>query len=192
MLHRRHAAGVHLDQPIFADSLGGFRDPSNVRRALRRALSPVGSTARHELGQVLRSARLQAGPTRKQVVKKLGWPRTRLELIENSRIKIDRDMVVTLVKTYRINLDASPTLRDQVDRAAEPSPSDALTWIRSHTFRKTTATALDRRGQSARQIADHLGQAQVSITQDVYMGRRIHSPSAVHALDEEFAGLDLW
>jgi ribosome-binding protein aMBF1 (putative translation factor) len=93
MLRRCHAAGVHLDQAIFADSLGGFRDPSNVRRALRRALSPVGSTARHDLGQVLRSARLQAGLTLKQVVNKLGWPKTRLELIETGRIKIDRDMV---------------------------------------------------------------------------------------------------
>jgi transcriptional regulator with XRE-family HTH domain len=139
MLRRRHAAGVHLDQPIFADSLGGFRDPSNVRRALRRALSPVGSAARHDLGQVLRSARLQAGLTRKQVVKKLSWPKTRLELIENGRIKIDRALVATLVKAYGIDLDRSPSLSAQVDRPAEPSPSDALTWIRSHTFRKTTA-----------------------------------------------------
>ncbi|WP_130388720.1 helix-turn-helix domain-containing protein [Kribbella sp. VKM Ac-2569] len=192
MLRRRHAAGVLPDEPIFADSLGGFRDPSNVRRALRRALSPVASTARRDLGNTLRSARLQAGLTRKQVVTKLGWPKTRLELIENGRIKLDRELVAILVKTYRINLDASPTLSAQVDQAAQPSPSDALTWIRSHTFRKTTATALDRRGQSARQIADHLGQAQVSITQDVYMGRRIHNPSAATALDQEFADLELW
>lgn len=96
------------------------------------------------------------------------------------------------MKTYRINLDASPTLSAQVDQAAEPSLSDVLTWIRSHTFRKTTATALDRRGQSARQIADHLGQAQVSITRDVYMGRRIHNPSAATALDQEFADLEFW
>lgn len=100
--------------------------------------------------------------------------------------------MAALVKTYRINLDASPTLSAQVDQAAQPSPSDALTWIRSPTFRKTTATALDRRGQSARKIADHLAQAQVSITQDVYMGRRIHNPSAAEALDQEFANLDLW
>jgi integrase len=125
-------------------------------------------------------------------VKTLGWPKTRLELIENGRIKIDRPLVATLVKTYGIDLDASPTLSDQVHQAAQPSPADALAWIRSHTFRKTTATALDRRGQTARQIADHLGQAQVSITQDVYMGRRIHNPSAADALDDEFADLDLW
>jgi integrase len=126
MLRRRNAASVRLDDPVFADSLGGFRDPSNVRRALRRALSPVGSTARRDLGQALRSARLQAALTRKQVVKTLGWPKTRLELIENGRIKIDRPLVVTLVKTYSIDLDASPGLSAQVDRAAEPSPPDAL------------------------------------------------------------------
>ena len=39
MLRRRHAAGIHSDAPVFADSLGGFRDPSNVRRALRRTPS---------------------------------------------------------------------------------------------------------------------------------------------------------
>ncbi|MFC6161148.1 helix-turn-helix domain-containing protein [Kribbella jiaozuonensis] len=82
------------------------------------------------------SARLQAGLTRKQVVTKLGWPKTRLELIENGRIKLARELVATLFKTYRINLDASPTIRAQVDQAAQPSPSDALIWIRSHTFRK--------------------------------------------------------
>jgi integrase len=192
MLRGRHAAGIRLDEPVFADSLGGFRDPSNVRRALRRALSPVGSTARRDLGHALRSARLQAALTRKQVGARLGWPKIRLELIESGRIKVDRPLVASLVKIYGIDLDATPALRDQVDQAAEPSPSDALTWIRSHTFRKTTATALDRRGQTARQIADHLGQAQVSITQDVYMGRRIHNPSAAAALDQEFADLDLW
>lgn len=118
MLRRRHAAGIRLDEPIFADSLEGFRDPSNVRRALRRALSPVGSTARRDLGKTLRSARLQAGLTRKQVVKTLGWPKTRLELIENGRIKLDRPLVATLVKTYGIDLDSSPTL-DELDRLIE-------------------------------------------------------------------------
>ncbi|MFD7161544.1 helix-turn-helix domain-containing protein [Kribbella sp. NPDC059898] len=122
MLRRRHAAGVHPDEPIFADSLGGFRDPSNVRRALRRALSPVASTARRDLGETLRSARLQAGLTRKQIATKLGWPKTRLELIETGRIKLDRELVATLVKTYRINLDKSPTLSAQVDQQPNPHP----------------------------------------------------------------------
>ena len=30
-------AGARLDQPLFPDVLGGFRDPANVRRELREA-----------------------------------------------------------------------------------------------------------------------------------------------------------
>ena len=42
-------------------TIGGFRDLSNTRRALRTALSPVGSTARRDLGTTLK--RLAATPT---------------------------------------------------------------------------------------------------------------------------------
>ena len=45
-------------------------------------------------------------------------------------------------------------------------------WVMPHTYRKTVATMLDRRGLSARTMADQLGRARVSMTQDVYMGRR--------------------
>ena len=41
-----------------------------------------------------------------------------------------------------------------------------------YTYRKTVATMLDRQGLSARNIADQLGHARISMTQDVYMGRR--------------------
>jgi integrase len=37
LLRRRFMAGARLDQPLFPDMLGGFRDPSKVRRALRDA-----------------------------------------------------------------------------------------------------------------------------------------------------------
>ena len=40
VLQTRYAAGIRLDEPIFADSIGGFRDPSNVRRSLRTVLPP--------------------------------------------------------------------------------------------------------------------------------------------------------
>ena len=46
-----------------------------------------------------------------------------------------------------------------------------LDWVTSHTFRKTVATILDDEGLTARVAADQLGHAQVSMTQDVYMGR---------------------
>jgi integrase len=37
MLRRRFMTGARLDQPLFPDVLGGFRDPANVRRELREA-----------------------------------------------------------------------------------------------------------------------------------------------------------
>ncbi|MBJ7479223.1 tyrosine-type recombinase/integrase [Rhodococcus sp. (in: high G+C Gram-positive bacteria)] len=63
-----------------------------------------------------------------------------------------------------------------------------LEWVTSHTFRKTVATILDDEGLSARQAADHLGHAQVSMTQDVYFGRgRVHT-AAAEALDGVISG----
>ena len=41
-----------------------------------------------------------------------------------------------------------------------------------HAWRKTTATVLDEAGATARMIADQLGHSRVSMTQDVYLGRR--------------------
>jgi integrase len=37
VLRRRFMAGARLDQPVFPDVNGGFRDPANVRRELRKA-----------------------------------------------------------------------------------------------------------------------------------------------------------
>jgi integrase len=45
-------------------------------------------------------------------------------------------------------------------------------WVTPHTYRKTVATVLDSEGRTARQIADQLGHARVSMTQDSYIGRR--------------------
>jgi integrase len=81
-LRSRHATGIHLDDTVFPDTIGGYRDPSNTRRALRTALSPIGSTARRDLGLSLRTVRRETGMTRKQVADTLQWPQTRIELIE--------------------------------------------------------------------------------------------------------------
>ncbi|MEO6886712.1 MAG: tyrosine-type recombinase/integrase [Jatrophihabitantaceae bacterium] len=56
-------------------------------------------------------------------------------------------------------------------------------WVTSHTFRKTVATRLDDAGLSARQIADHLGHARPSLTQDVYLGRKVVTSAAAELLD---------
>ncbi|MEV6894793.1 helix-turn-helix domain-containing protein [Kribbella sp. NPDC051137] len=186
MLRTRHATGIHLDEPIFADTRRGYRDPSNTRRALRTALSPIGSTARHDLGTSLKLLRRQTGMTRKQVADHLTWPQTRIELIETGRIKVDLQMITTLVAAYGVQLEHHHPLLAQLHDATQPAESDKLAWIRSHALRKTVATTLDQAGHTARQIADQLGQAKVSLTQDVYMGRQAANPAAAQALEDAF------
>ncbi|WP_286958648.1 site-specific integrase [Arsenicicoccus sp. UBA7492] len=58
-----------------------------------------------------------------------------------------------------------------------------LEWMTSHSWRKTTASVLDGSGLSARLIADQLGHSRVSMTQDVYLGRRLADPRVVQALE---------
>ena len=53
----------------------------------------------------------------------------------------------------------------------------------SHVFRKTAVPLLDEARLSARKIADQLGRAQVSLTQDFYMGRKISSEDAARVLE---------
>jgi integrase len=66
----------------------------------------------------------------------------------------------------------------------------AFEWVVPHTYRKTVATLLDAGGLSARTIADQLGHSRISMTQDVYMGRRAVDPAAASALDSLFSGPD--
>jgi integrase len=105
------AAGGLESSPVFPDSLGGLRDPSNTRRALREARG-----------------------------------------------------------------------------------SEGFAWVTSHVFRKTAATVMDDAKLSARMIADHLGHARPSMTQDVYMGRTAVPRETARALDSmwfeksEFSG----
>ena len=75
--------------------------------------------------------------------------------------------------------DPSNTSRDL--RNARGSTEFA--WVTSHVFRKTAATKLDRAGLSARVIADQLGHAKVSMTQDRYLDRRAVTSDAADALD---------
>jgi integrase len=191
MLRARFAAGVRLDEPVFADTRGGFRDPSITRRALRTALSPVGSTARRDLGTTLKNLLRNAHLTRKQVADTLTWPQTRVELVETGRMKVDHHLIADLAAVYGVRLHSSDSLVSQVDAATRPAESDKLAWIRSHALRKTTATALDKAGHTARQIADQLGQAKVSITQDIYMGREAANPAAAEALEHAFDDPDV-
>ena len=40
-------------------------------------------------------------------------------------------------------------------------------WVTSHVFRKTVATLMDKAGRTARDIADQLGHAHPSMSQDL-------------------------
>ena len=57
------------------------------------------------------------------------------------------------------------------------------TWVTSHVYRKTVATLMDESGLPVRVIADQLGHAKVSMTQDVYLGRKTRQTGAAGVLE---------
>ncbi|GHF47738.1 integrase [Amycolatopsis bartoniae] len=63
--------------------------------------------------------------------------------------------------------------------------TEGFAWVTSHVFRKTCATILDEARFTPRQIADQLGHARPSLTQDVYVGRKVANPAAADALQQE-------
>ena len=63
-------------------------------------------------------------------------------------------------------------------------PGPGFEWVVPRTYLKTVATVLDQRGLSARTIADQLGHARISMTQDVYLGRRAVDQAAASALEQ--------
>ncbi len=56
-------------------------------------------------------------------------------------------------------------------------------WVTSHIYRKTVATLMDEAGLTARQAADQLGHAKVSMTQDNYFGRKVARTGAAGLLE---------
>ncbi|SER38993.1 site-specific integrase [Lentzea albida] len=100
MLWRRRAATLFPNGPVFPNSLGGLRDPSNTRRDIRKARG-----------------------------------------------------------------------------------GEEFAWVTSHVFRKTAATILDEAGLSARVVADQLGHARPSMTQDTYLARKAVDRKAADALE---------
>lgn len=78
--------------------------------------------------------------------------------------------------------DPNNTERDWRDRREELG----FAGLTTHSLRKMVATALDDAGMSAREIADHLGHANPSVTQDVYMQRNRASRKAAQTLEELF------
>ncbi|MGX7824025.1 site-specific integrase [Actinokineospora sp. 24-640] len=56
-------------------------------------------------------------------------------------------------------------------------------WVTSHVYRKTVATLMDESGLPVRVIADQLGHAHISMTQDVYLGRKTRKTGAAGVLE---------
>ncbi|HJP73493.1 MAG TPA: tyrosine-type recombinase/integrase [Pseudonocardiaceae bacterium] len=61
--------------------------------------------------------------------------------------------------------------------------SAGYSWVTSHIYRKTVASLMDDAGLSARAAADQLGHAQVSMTQNRYMKRRVAKTGAAKVLE---------
>ena len=88
---------------------------------------------------------------------------------------------------------ASPIFASTTDGLRDPSNvlrvireirgGEDFLWVTSHTFRKTTATALDDAGVPTRLIADQLGHSRVSMTQDTYLARKAVDPATAKALE---------
>ncbi|HEY6797995.1 MAG TPA: site-specific integrase, partial [Kineosporiaceae bacterium] len=106
-----------------------------------------------------------------------GWAVTMLRKRLAEYVPNEWDAVFTSA-TGRLR-DPSNTqgdLRAVFDAAGYPE-------ITSHTFRRTVATLMDKAGLSAREAADQLGHAKVSMTTDRYYGRRTRSTGAAKVLE---------
>ncbi|MFI5734140.1 helix-turn-helix domain-containing protein [Kribbella sp. NPDC051587] len=184
MLEARWVPGTSLDAPIFPDSKCGFRDPHNVQKALRDVRRPVGSERRRQLGGVLRGHRRAAGMTQAEAVAALGWRKTRISLVETGRVKLTAEEAVVLADAYGISKSDRAALLELTELAGLQSLADELAWVTAHVFRKTTATVLERSGQTPGQVADQLGHAQTSTTINDYFGRRRRNPEAAQHLED--------
>ncbi|MCA1695510.1 MAG: site-specific integrase [Actinobacteria bacterium] len=124
--------------------------------------------------------RIKLKPKSRAGYRKLQLPSWAVEMLRRRRIEgTPNEWGVVFTSPTGLLRDPSNTqadLRDVFARLGYP-------WVTSHVFRKTAATLLDEAGVSARKIADQLGQSQVSVTQDFYMGRKIASGDAARVLE---------
>ncbi|NEA31734.1 helix-turn-helix domain-containing protein [Streptomyces sp. SID13031] len=155
-----------------------------MSKALRDARRPIGSQRRRELGALLRQHRRAANLTQTQAVAKLGWPKTRVSLVETGRVRVEIEDAIALADAYRIPRAARSALLEATELAGMRTVADELSWVTSHKFRKTTATILEDAGQTPRQIADQLGHSRLSTTMDDCIGRKTRNPEAAKHLDE--------
>lgn len=128
-------------------------------------------------------------------IKGQGLKASRLKSRTSYRVLVLPGWCLAMLKTRRVRLgafegpvfaDSQGGFRDRNNVGAAFRAVRAGTnfdWVKPHTYRKTVATLLDGSGATARLIADQLGHSRVSMTQDVYLGRRAVDPSVARALD---------
>lgn len=128
-------------------------------------------------------------------VKGQGLKASRLKSRTSYRVLVLPEWCLAMLRARRVRLGAfdGPVFadskggyrdRNNVGRAfREVRAGTAFDWVKPHTYRKTVATLLDGSGATARMIADQLGHSRVSMTQDVYLGRRSVDPSVAQALE---------
>ncbi|EAP98513.1 phage-related integrase [Janibacter sp. HTCC2649] len=127
-------------------------------------------------------------------IKGKGLKASRLKSRTSYRVLVMPDWCVVMLRDRRVRLgafdgpvfpDAKGGYRDRnnVGRAfREVRKGTEFAWVKTHTYRKTVATVLDGSSSSARLIADQLGHSRISMTQDVYMGRRAVDAAVADAL----------
>lgn len=124
--------------------------------------------------------RIKLKPKSKAGYRKLRLPSWAVEMLRRRQHEaMPNEWGVVFTSPTGLLRDPSNTqadLREVFGRLGYP-------WVTSHVFRKTAATLLDEAGLTARKIADQLGQSQVSVTQDFYMGRKIASEDAARILE---------
>jgi integrase len=108
----------------------------------------------------------------------LSLPRWCVDLLRSRRdeLPIQSTVFPAPKGSLRDPSNTAEHLRQALDRAG-------FDWVTSHIFRKTVATLMDGAGLSSRAAADQLGHANPSMTQDVYMGRKVSSTGAADVLE---------
>ena len=122
--------------------------------------------------------KLQPRPKTRSGWRKLHLPEWLVVVLDN-REHVETEWDVVFPSQLAKLRDRSNTATD-LRNVLDPLGFD---WATSHTFRKTAATLLDEGGLSVREIADQLGHANVSMTQNVYFGRKQATVRAARALD---------
>jgi integrase len=128
---------------------------------------------------LLRLPATKSGPKGERVLPLPGWAVT---MLKRRRLLIGADVEPVFPDSLGGWRDPSNVGRvwREVRRKAE------MTDMVSHHLRKTVASFLDDANVSTRKISDQLGHANVSMTQDRYLGRRITDRQTAEVLDGMF------